>query len=76
MTVKLQKTPLIARIEGAFVDKSVAVDASPSNLNTVGLSIANCRENDSEIYTRSDLDIADLRRKSLKIGGKDRQIQS
>jgi len=33
---------LIAKIEGAFVDMSVAVDASPSNLKTEDLSIVEC----------------------------------
>jgi hypothetical protein len=42
MTVRVQKTPLIARMEGAFVDMSVAVDASPSNLKYEGLSIVEC----------------------------------
>jgi hypothetical protein len=42
MTVRVQKMPLIAKIEGAFVDTSVAVDASPSNLKTEDLSIVEC----------------------------------
>jgi hypothetical protein len=42
ITVRVQKTPLIAKIEGAFVDMSVAVDTSASNLKTEGLSIVGC----------------------------------